>query len=68
MRMTSRGEVADSGPRQALLAVPAESLMLTGDENIIDIDFAVFWTVRDAGDYLFDTRTRTRPSSRWPRA
>ncbi len=56
MRMTSRGEVADSGPREALLAVPAESLMLTGDENIIDIDFAVFWKVRDAGDYLFDTR------------
>ena len=34
----------------------AESLMLTGDENIIDIDFAVFWKVRDAGDYLFNTR------------
>ena len=30
--------------------------MLTGDENIIDIDFAVFWRVRDAGDYLFNTR------------
>ena len=37
-------------------SVPAESLMLTGDENIIDIDFAVFWKIRDAGDYLFDTR------------
>jgi membrane protease subunit HflK len=34
----------------------AESLMLTGDENIIDIDFAVFWRIRDAGDYLFNTR------------
>ena len=56
LRMTSRGEVADSGPREALQSVPAESLMLTGDENIIDIDFAVFWKVRDAGDYLFNTR------------
>jgi membrane protease subunit HflK len=36
--------------------VPAESLMLTGDENIIDINFAVFWRIRDAGEYLFNTR------------
>ena len=33
-----------------------ESLMLTGDENIIDIDFAVFWRIRDAGAFLFNTR------------
>ena len=33
-----------------------ESLMLTGDENIIDIDFAVFWRIRDAAAYLFNTR------------
>ncbi|MBC9179984.1 FtsH protease activity modulator HflK [Pseudoroseomonas ludipueritiae] len=33
-----------------------ESMMLTGDENIIDIDFAVFWRIRDAGEYLFNTR------------
>ena len=33
-----------------------EALMLTGDENIIDIDFAVFWRIRDAGDFLFNTR------------
>ncbi len=36
--------------------VPAESLMLTGDENIIDINFTVFWRVRDAGAFLFATR------------
>ncbi|MDJ0387430.1 FtsH protease activity modulator HflK [Roseomonas sp. E05] len=36
--------------------VVEESLMLTGDENIIDIDFAVFWRIRDAGEYLFNTR------------
>jgi len=36
--------------------VPEESLMLTGDENIIDIDCAVFWRVRDAGAFLFNTR------------
>jgi membrane protease subunit HflK len=36
--------------------VAPESLMLTGDENIIDIDFAVFWRIRDAGAFLFNTR------------
>lgn len=33
--------------------MPAEADMLTGDENIIDINFTVFWVVKDAGDYLF---------------
>ena len=54
LRMTSRGLVSDLGQRDQ--SVPAESLMLTGDENIIDVDFAVFWRVRDAGNYLFNTR------------
>jgi len=34
--------------------MPAEADMLTGDENIIDINFTVFWVVKDAGDYLFN--------------
>ncbi|MEM7398669.1 MAG: FtsH protease activity modulator HflK [Pseudomonadota bacterium] len=33
--------------------VPEESLMLTGDENIVDIDFVVVWKINDAPDYLF---------------
>lgn len=33
-----------------------ESLMLTGDENIIDIDFTVTWVIKDAGNYLFKIR------------
>jgi membrane protease subunit HflK len=33
-----------------------ESLMLTGDENIIDIDFVVRWRIREAADFLFNTR------------
>ena len=36
--------------------VPDESLMLTGDENIIDIDFVVFWQIANARDYLFQLR------------
>ncbi|WP_417518275.1 FtsH protease activity modulator HflK [Minwuia sp.] len=31
-----------------------ESLMLTGDENIVDIDFSVQWKINDAGKYLFE--------------
>ena len=33
--------------------VQEESLMLTGDENIVDIDFTVLWVIRDLEDYLF---------------
>ncbi len=33
--------------------IPEESLMLTGDENIVDIDFSVFWIINDASKYLF---------------
>lgn len=36
--------------------VPAESLMLTGDENIVDVDFAVFWVISNAQDYLFNVQ------------
>jgi membrane protease subunit HflK len=39
--------------------VPEESLMLTGDENIVDVDFSVLWKVKpDAvGDYLFNVQS-----------
>ena len=33
--------------------VPEESLMLTGDENIVDLNFTVQWRVADAAAYLF---------------
>jgi modulator of FtsH protease HflK len=36
--------------------IPDESLMLTGDENIIDLDFSVLWRVRDPGLFLFRLR------------
>jgi modulator of FtsH protease HflK len=42
---------------QATRNVLEESLMLTGDENIIDIDFSVFWRINSAVDYLFNIRT-----------
>ncbi len=44
------------GRRSVERVVPEESLMLTGDENIVDIDFAVLWKVKPngVGDYLFN--------------
>ena len=33
--------------------VPEESLMLTGDENIVDIHVSILWTIKDAGKFLF---------------
>jgi modulator of FtsH protease HflK len=41
-----------AGTRQ----VPEEGLMLTGDENIVDVNFTVFWVIKDAYRYLFDIR------------
>lgn len=36
--------------------VPAESLMLTGDENIVDVQFSVFWVISNAANYLFNVQ------------
>ncbi len=36
--------------------MPEESQMITGDENIVDIDFVVFWKISDAPNYLFNIR------------
>lgn len=44
----------DRNPNVAGRDIPEESLMLTGDENIVDIDFAVFWVINNAADYLFN--------------
>ncbi len=46
---------ADAGGG-AVRDVPQESLMLTGDQNIIDIDFVVQWRVKNASDFLFNIR------------
>jgi membrane protease subunit HflK len=46
------GEGRPAGSRQ----LPEEALMLTGDENIVDINFTVFWVIKDAQSYLFHIR------------
>ncbi|MEZ5776203.1 MAG: FtsH protease activity modulator HflK [Hyphomicrobiaceae bacterium] len=35
---------------------PDEGLMLTGDENIVDVDFTVFWRISDAPKFLFNLK------------
>ncbi|CAI8727995.1 FtsH protease activity modulator HflK [Methylocaldum szegediense] len=42
------------GRQQSLGSVPREALMLTQDENIIDIRLAVQYQIKDAKDYLFN--------------
>ena len=34
-----------------------ESHMLTGDENIVDINLTVVWNIKEANDFLFKTRS-----------
>ena len=36
--------------------VPQESLVLTGDQNIIDVKFIVQWRIANAGEFLFNMR------------
>jgi membrane protease subunit HflK len=37
-------------------ATSTENLMLTGDENIVDIEFAVLWQIKDVFQYAFGVR------------
>ncbi len=48
-----RSGVGTRGLAGGVRDVPEESLMLTGDENIVDVDFVVFWRIKDAQHYLF---------------
>jgi len=36
--------------------VPEESLMLTSDRNIIDLDLVILWTIKSAENFLFEIR------------
>lgn len=46
------GTIRPRGSEQGV----SESLMLTGDQNIADVEFAVLWNVKDAAQYLFNIR------------
>ncbi|MSO81419.1 MAG: FtsH protease activity modulator HflK [Alphaproteobacteria bacterium] len=55
----SASDIARRGgqPRRA---VPRESLVLTGDQNIADIDYAVLWRINNAGLFLFSLQDPER--------
>jgi modulator of FtsH protease HflK len=44
------------GTGEVVRDVPQESLMLTGDQNILDTDLVVQWRIKNAADYLFNIR------------
>ncbi len=54
------GFSSDEAPRRSSRDgrrdIPEESLMLTGDENIVDVQFTVLWRIKPNGaaDYLFN--------------
>lgn len=50
------GFTSGFGARGQERSVPEEALMLTGDENIVDIHFEVQWKIDKAPDYLFNVR------------
>ncbi|HEY0282347.1 MAG TPA: FtsH protease activity modulator HflK [Rhizomicrobium sp.] len=47
-KMTENGNLSQTDD------VPEESLMLTGDENIVNMHFTVYWQIKDANAYLFN--------------
>jgi membrane protease subunit HflK len=53
-----RSEEAEENPGQAERDLREESLMLTGDENIVDINASVFWRISNAPAYAFNTRNQ----------
>ena len=44
------------GRNAAIRDISEESLMVTGDQNIIDIDFVVQWRIKNAKNFLFNIR------------
>jgi membrane protease subunit HflK len=45
---------AGRGNATAKRAVPEESLMLTSDRNIVDLDLEVQWNIKNSEDFLFN--------------
>jgi membrane protease subunit HflK len=55
-RRTVIGSRTAPGFNRNTRATSSENLMLTGDENIVDIEFAVLWQVKDVFRYAFAVR------------
>lgn len=52
----SRGAAERSPYGRGTRPTSSENLMLTGDENIVDIEFAVLWQIKDVFKYAFNVR------------
>jgi len=50
--ITSSGGAYRGGSRET----SSDNLMLTGDENIIDVEFTVFWQIKDIFKWVFGVR------------
>jgi len=55
-RVEIGSRIADERGRASSNGNLDERLMLTGDENIVDINFEVQWQIRNASEYLFNVR------------
>ena len=53
-RLINKEEFGFRTKNGSQVSVDSESLMLTGDENIVDIDFEVQWRINNVSDYLFN--------------
>ena len=51
---------ASAASRGQIRNIDDESLMLTGDENIIDVNFVAQWAVKDAGAFAFNIRNQSQ--------
>ena len=57
VRVIRRAEIGfRANPSGQVQRVPAESLMLTGDQNIVDINLVVQYRISDSVAYLFNVR------------
>jgi membrane protease subunit HflK len=56
LRRTVIGSHAAGGFSRGARTTSTDNLMLTGDENIVDIEFAVLWQIKDVYKYAFGVR------------
>ncbi|MCB1721335.1 MAG: FtsH protease activity modulator HflK [Rhodospirillales bacterium] len=49
-------EAVSRGGASNLRDLPEESLMLTSDRNIVDLDMVIQWNIKSAEDFLFEIR------------
>ena len=53
---TNQVTIGFRGSGNTLREFPQESHILSGDQNIVDIQFVVQWRIREAGEFLFNMR------------